>query len=1031
MEKKLALWRSVLLISLLQLTIFSFAQNNFPVTGKVTDNTGKPLEGVTIQVKGTTISTETKQDGTFSINAPSGKSVLVFSSIGYSLKEVPIANHNQLNLSMAVADNSMDQVVVIGYGTVKKRDVTGAVAGINEKEIKSRPVTDALQAMQGKVAGVDISSAERPGTVGSITIRGLRSLTASNSPLFVVDGIPLSTGGIEYINPNDIESIDVLKDASATAIYGSRGANGVVIITTKQGRTGKTTLNLNLSTTFETLEDREEMFNAADYITFRRWAYYYKNPAVYPRGDQPTIANDKIIFLATSDPSAWANIAKGWASGTWDGSKVQTTDWRGMVTQTGITHNLNLSVSGGSDKIKSYTSFGYLNNKGTQRGQSFIRYSANSNVDINATRWFSMGSNLNVSYSIQEYGQSRTGATTVSSSSTLYESARALFPYAVPFDSAGNRIFYPGGDVSWKNVVDEWNLNQDQRTTLRAFGSFYGEIDFGAIHPILKNLKYRVNFGPDFSLYRDGTYIDPNSVISSGASSASLAKTQRFSYTLDHLVYYNKSIGMHDIALTLLASQTQYSEETSSISAKGIAFGSQRWNALSKTYIPAGNLQNYTSGLTESQLQSYMARINYTFNDRYLLTASARRDGASMLAEGHKYSWFPSAAIAWRVNRERFMQEARWVNDLKLRFGVGVTGNSAISPYATQGALTSLFYPFVTTLSPGAIPSTTLANQNLGWEKTTQYNLGVDFSVLNRRISGSLDLYKSNTTDLLLKMTIPTVTGFSTTFANVGETANKGIDLSLSTMNISTRSFNWSTNASVSYQKNHIVTLAIGKQDDINNGWFIGQPIGVIYGYRSAGLWHLEDSATYNLFNANGSNFSAGSARPVDINGDNKIDPNHDRVIIGYTTPRWIVGMTNTFSYKGLELSVFLYGRLKYMYNTGGESETARPVQRKIDYYNENNMNAEYQKPFYSEGSGDSYSGILGYRDASFIKVRNISLGYTLDSRVLKTTAISSVKAYVQIVNPGMLFSKISWLDMDVVGPIYNRGITVGLNASF
>jgi hypothetical protein len=235
----------------------------------------------------------------------------------------------------------------------------------------------------------------------------------------------------------------------------------------------------------------------------------------------------------------------------------------------------------------------------------------------------------------------------------------------------------------------------------------------------------------------------------------------------------------------------------------------------------------------------------------------------------------------------------------------------------------------------------------------------------------------------------------------------------------------------VSYQKNQIVTLAIGKQDDINNGWFIGQPIGIIYGYRSAGLWHLEDSATYNLFNANGSNFSAGSARPVDINGDNKIDPNHDRVIIGYTTPRWIVGMTNTFSYKGLELSVFLYGRLKYMYNTGGESETARPVQRKINYYNENNMNAEYQKPIYSEGSGDSYSGILGYRDASFIKVRNISLGYTLDSRILKTTSISSVRAYLQVVNPGMLFSKISWLDMDVVGPTYNRGITVGLNASF
>ncbi len=1032
MKKKLALWRNALLISLLlQLTIFSFAQSNFSVTGKVTDNAGKPLEGVTVQVKGTAITTVTKPDGSFSITAPSGKSVLVFSSVGYVLKEMPIANKNELNLSMNIADNSLDQVVVIGYGAVKKRDVTGAIAGINEKDIKSRPVDNALQAMQGKVAGVDIGSNERPGEVATITIRGLRSLNASNAPLYVVDGIPLATGGIEYINPNDIESIDVLKDASSTAIYGARGANGVVIVTTKQGKAGKTTLNLNASTTIETLVDRQEMFNAADYITFRRWAYYYKNPAVYPRGDQPTIANDKVIFLATSDPSAWANIAKGWASGTWDGSQVPTTDWRGMVTQTGITHNLNLSVAGGNDKIKSYTSFGYLDNKGTQRGQSFIRYSANSNVDINATRWFSMGSNVNVSYSVQEFGQSNAGRTTVSSSNTLYESARALFPYAVPYDSAGNRIFYPGGDVSWKNVVDEWNLNQDERTTLRAFGSFYGQIDFGAFLPVLKNLRYRLNFGPDFSLYRDGTYIDPNSVISSGASSASLSKAQTFSYTLDHLIYYNKSIGRNDIGLTLLASQTKYSQETSSISAKGIAFGSQRWNALSKNFIPASNLQDYSSGLTETQLQSYMGRLNYTFNDRYLFQASVRRDGASMLAEGHKYSWFPAASIAWRMNRENFMRDATWVNELKLRFGYGVSGNYAIPAYATQGPLTSIFYPFGTTLTAGAIPSATMANPLLGWERTTQYDLGLDFSLLNRRISGSLDAYKSGTTDLLMLMSLPTVTGFTNTYSNVGETAGKGVELSLTTANISTRSFNWTTTTTVTYEKDHIVTLATGKQDDINNNWFIGQPIGVIYGYKNAGLWHLADSNIYKQFNANGSAFSAGSVRPVDINGDNKIDPNHDRVIIGSTRPTWVVGMTNTFSFKSFELSVFLYGRLHYLYNTGGESETARPVQRSINYYNENNMNAEYQKPIYSEGSGDSYSGALGYKQASFIKVRNISLGYVLDNRLLKTNAFSSLKAYVQIVNPGMLYSKISWLDMDVVGPTYNRGITVGINASF
>lgn len=1032
MKKSIAFRRNVLLISLFNLcAIFSFAQNNFPVTGKITDNTGNPLQGVTVQIKGIKMATVTNADGTFSIKAPSGNSVLVFSSVGFTSKEVPIENKAQVNVTLSAADNSMDQVVVIGYGAVKKKDVTGAVTGINEKDIKSRPVVDALQAMQGKVAGVDIGSTERPGTVGTINIRGVRSLTASNSPLYVVDGIPLMTGGIEYINPTDIESIDVLKDASATAIYGSRGANGVVIVTTKQGKVGKTSLSLNLSTTAEKLVDREDMFNAAEYIDFRRWAYYYKNPAVYPRGDQPTIANDKQIFLATGDPSAWANIAQGWASGNWDGSKVQTTDWRGLVTQTGITKNLNVSVSGGSEKAKAYASFGYLGNTGTTKGQSYKRYNANLNVDVNATKWFQLGSNLTVSYSIQEFGQSKTGATTVSSSNSLYESARALFPYAVPYDSAGNRVFYPGGDISWKNVVNEWNLNQDQRTTLRAFGSLYGQIDFGGFIPVLKDLKYRVNFGPDFSTYRDGTYIDANSVISSGSNSASLNKQQTFSYTLDHLLYYTKSIGRHDIGLTLLSSQTKFTRDSNYIAANGIAFGSQKWNALSKSYIPASNLTAYASGLTESQLQSLMARINYSFNDKYLLTVSARRDGASMLAEGHKYSWFPSMAIAWKMNDESFLENATWVNDLKLRFGVGVTGNSAINPYATQGAVTSLFYPYTTTITPGAIPSLTFANQSLGWEKTTQYNLGLDFAVLNRRISGSLDVYKSKTSDLLMQMSIPTVTGYTTTYANVGETANKGIDLSLSTVNIRSRNLTWTTSASISWQKDKIVTLSNGKQDDINNTWFINQPIGVIYGYQGAGIWHVGDSAAYKQFNANGTSFTPGNARPVDVNGDNKIDANHDRVIIGNTRPRWIVGMTNTVNYKSFEFSIFLYGRLKYMYNTGGESETARGVQRSINYYNENNMNAEYQKPYYSEGSGDPYYVVLGYRNASFIKIRNISLGYSLDGKSLKTSSFSNLKVFVQVANPGMLFSKIDWLDMDVIGPTYNRGITFGVNATF
>lgn len=1001
------------------------------ITGKVMDSSGTVLSGVSVFLKGTTTGSLTDASGHYSISLPSEKGILVFSYIGYETKEVPFDRQVKLDVVLSLKANSLNEIVVVGYGTQKRKDVTGAIAGISQKEIEARPVADALQAMQGKVAGVDITSTQRPGTVDDITIRGVRSLTASNSPLFVVDGIPLTTGGIDYLNPSDIASIDVLKDASATAIYGSRGANGVVIVTTKQGKVGRTTLDVNMATTIEQLENKMEMMDAGEYITFKRWSYYYKNPAVYPRGDEPTVDNDKAIFLASGDPDAWTNIEKGWAGGVWDGSKVATTDWLGMVTQTGITNNFNLSASGGTDKIKSYASFGYLDNKGTQRGQAYKRYSANVNVDIKATKWFSMGGNLQASYSIQEYGQSTLGGNPLSSQGSIYEQARSELPYTVPYDADGNRIEYPGGDVAIKTIANEWNLSQDQRTTLRAFGSFYAQVDIGEILPVLKNLKYRVNFGPDISSYRDGVYIDSASVRSSGINYASLGKQQHTSYTLDHLIYYNNSIGKHDFGLTLLGSWTQYSIESSSIAAYGVAFPSQKWNALTSSYISSTDLTDYSSGLTKSQLQSYMARINYSYDEKYILTASARRDGASQLAEGHKYSWFPSAALAWRMDKEGFMHSVGWVNDLKVRFGVGVTGNSAIDAYATQGALTSLFYPFNGTLTAGTTPSAIMANQALGWEKTTQYNVGIDFSLFNRRVLGSLDLYKSKTTDLLMQMNIPTVTGYTQTYANVGATANKGIDLSLTTMNIKGGDFNWTTTTNVSWQNDHIVSLANGDQDDINNNWFIGQPSGVIYGYKSAGLWQPGDAAIYEEYNHNGSSFTPGNVRPVDINGDTAFDANNDRVIIGNTRPRWIVGMTNTFTYKSFELSVFLYGRLQYKYDTGGENQGARGSQRLINYYTEINTQADYQKPIRSDGSGDIYYTALGYKDGSFIKIRNISLGYNFNPKALKKASITALKAYVQIANPGMLFSKINWLDMDVVSPTYNRGITIGVNASF
>ncbi|GEO12027.1 SusC/RagA family TonB-linked outer membrane protein [Segetibacter aerophilus] len=1018
-------------------SFFSIKAQSIAVSGRVTDDAGNGLAGVTVGVKGNASkAVVTDGTGAFSIPVATGKETLVFSYVGFTEQEIKLQNQTTLAVSLVPLSKSLEDVVVIGYGSVKRKDVTGAVAGINQKDIKSRPVTNALEAMQGKVAGVDITSSERPGTLGNITIRGVRSLTASNSPLFVVDGIPLITGGIESINPNDIETIDVLKDASATAIYGSRGANGVVIVTTKQGKTGRLTLNLNSSFRFENIVDREKMFNAADFITFRRWAYYYAGLnrttgiSTYPRGDQPNIANDRTYFAATADPFAWANIAQGWASGTWDGSKVATTDWRGLVKQQSLTSDNTISVSGGTDKIKAYGSFGYLNNTGTIRGQSFKRYSAKVNVDFAATKWLSFGNNISVTYSAQEYGQSPTNVATIGTpAGGLYESARGLFPYAVPYDSSGARILFPGGDNSYKNIVDEWNYNRDQRVTLRAFGSLYTQLNFGSIIPALKGLRYRLNFGPDFSSYRDGLYIDANSVANGGSTNyASLINHKTFSYTLDHLLYYDKTVGDHSFGLTLLQSQTAYTRDTSTITGNGIPLPSQLWNALSSGTV-TGSLST-SSNIVQQQLLSYMARLNYSFKDKYLLTISARDDGASQLAEGHKYSLFPSAALAWRINKEKFMRVG-WVDDLKLRIGAGVTGNSAIAPYSTQGAVTSLFYPFGANNTAGSIPNSILANKELEWEKTTQYNYGLDFSVFRRRVSGSIDYYTSKTTDLLMQRSIPTVTGFTTTFANVGKTANRGVDINITTVNINQKDLQWTTTINAAWQKDRIVTLSNGNQDDINNNWFIGQPVGVIYGYKSLGLWQAGDSALMKGYTTN--TFSAGNVKVADLNGDNKIDPNNDRQIIGSTRPRWVVGMTNSINYKGFDLSIFLYGRLSYLYNAGGEGQTARGVTRQINYYTENNTNADFQKPIFNAGGAaqDPYFPALGYLQASFIKVRNISLGYTLGSEALGKSGVSSLKAYVQVANPGMLFSKIDYLDMDVVSPTYNRGITIGINASF
>ncbi len=1010
------------------------------VSGKVTDQSGGSLPGVSVVLKGTTNGTITDMDGKFTLSNIPENGKLQFSFVGMKMQEISAEGKTTINVTLEDETIGIEEVVAVGYGVQKKSDVTGSLVRVGAEEIRSRPVTNAVQAMQGRAAGVDITSNERPGTVGDITIRGVRSLTASNSPLYVVDGIPLVTGtvdaggntsnkvtlgGIDNMNPNDIESIDILKDASATAIYGSRGANGVVLITTKKGKSGKLSLNFDSSVTTEKIHEFSPLFSAGDYVEYRRWAEYNAYPTVYARGDQPTQANDAKIF--TGDDTAWNNILKGWSGSTWDGSKLTTTNWTDFVTRTGVTTQNTLSASGGTDKMKAYGSFGYTDSQGVVKGQGFKRYNANVSVDLTPLKWFSFGGNLNSSYSIQEYGQSTAGNVGVSAQTGLYQSAYGIFTYAQPYDVNGNRIDYPGGDIAVKTIIDEEQYSQDQRVTFRTFGSLYAQLDFGSLIPVLKGLRFRTNFGPDVQSWRDGIYDDGKSVIRSGSAYASLEKRQRISYTLDHLLYYDTKFGKHGFGMTLLQSQTQFETESSFMSADNVPFSSQKWNAMGAV----SSLKSWSSGIVKQSLLSYMARLNYSYTDKYLLTVSGRYDGASVLAAGNKWSFFPSAALGWRMDQENFMKNVNWVTQLKLRLGYGVTGNAAIDPYSTKGRLEAMFYPFGATSTAGQLNVTTMANQELGWEKTSQYNVGIDYSIFKSRISGSFDVYTSHTTDLLLKKSIPTVTGFLDTYANIGETKSKGADLTVNTVNIKTHDFEWSSSINASYQDNQIVSLANGKQDDLNNKWFIGQSQSIVYGYEANGVWQDSDAAEMAKFNANGHTFSAGNVKPIDQNGDYKIDANNDRVIVGSTIPKYILGITNTFNYKGFELSALVYGRMGYIYSTGGEGMVGRYQQRAVNYWTPTNTNSDYQKPIYSAGYGDQYYESLGYKHGSFLKIRNISLGYNFPERIANKLKLSKLRLYVQASNPGFIFSQVSYVDLDTKYHASNRGFVTGLSVQF
>ncbi|WP_335964859.1 TonB-dependent receptor [Galbibacter sp. PAP.153] len=1048
MKQKFFLWLSTLLLILISGSIYGQGRN---ITGTVTDASGIPMPGVNVVVKGTQRGVSTDFDGNYSINASQGE-VLVFTYVGSQTIEKTITQQSTYNAVMELDSNELDEVVVIGYGTAKKSDVTGALVSVGSEELMTQPVNNAFEALQGKAAGVDITSNQRPGQIGTVRIRGNRSLTASNAPLYVVDGVPLmSPSSIETLNPRDIESIEVLKDASATAIYGSRGANGVIIVSTKKGKPGRFSLNYTGVATTATIVDRAPSMSAADFIEFRRWAAYNLDPEVYAHPDNPTYENDYVIFDSALDgQTSRDNVLRGWEGGTYDPSRVVDTDWTDFVTQTALTTEHNISASGGTERMNAYGSFGYLNNEGTQKGQFYERYTAKLSAEIKATDWFTLNATMNATWSDQDYGMSQLGARSGTGPDAIYGNAKAIYNMAVPYDSEGNPVINPGGESGIYTIIDEWDKSTQQSETMRLLGSLSATLDLGEIVSPLKGLQYKMNFGPDFRHWREGSYIDGTSSYkinadgSTGVNYARLRNRRDFSWTLDNMLLYNRTFAeKHNLGLTLLQTASSWNIEESAMSANNIPKESYLWNAFGTIDITnPDNNASMSSGLTERQLSSYMVRANYGFDDRYLITLSGRWDGASQLGEGNKWDFFPSAAFAWRIKQEDFMTGVTWLSDLKLRLGFGTTGNSAVDPYATKGDVTQIYLPFngmsntvgYTTNEPYySKDQLTMANPALGWEKTTQYNIGLDFAMFNNRINGSLDMYKSFTNELLMSVNIPTLTGYPNIIANIGKTNNRGVELTLNATPIETGGgFAWDTNVNIAWQKDEIEELAYGKNDMVDNQWFIGRSIAVEYGYDNEGLWQdtPEDQAEMELWNANGYDFTPGNVRPKDQNGDYEMTE-EDRVVLGNSNPRWVIGWNNAFSYKGIELSMNIYSRLNYTDNIGGQAFTAHSNQINVDYWTPDNPGAEFQKPILGQatsGSQDDFSGILGFKDAGFVKIRNISLGYNFPSDFCSKNGFDNLKIYFQAINPGSIYQAVDWYDFDVNSTFFNRSFALGIN---
>ncbi|GGF26537.1 SusC/RagA family TonB-linked outer membrane protein [Hymenobacter cavernae] len=996
-------------VSTLQARPLARTVAEWQLTGRVVSGSNEGLPGVTVVVKGTTNGTTTGADGAFTLSVPETAGTLVFSYIGYQTQERKFSGSEALTIKLVEDTKALDEVVVVGYGTQKKGDVTGAIASFNAEKLQERPLARVDQALVGQLAGVQVKQTTGvPGRGFSVQVRGAGSITANNEPLYVIDGFPLEAAAqnssgrfasgspLDNINPNDIENIEVLKDAAAAAIYGSRAANGVVLITTKRGKSGKPKINLNTYAGFTQAVRKLDMLNSEEWID-RSVEIINANWVASGPGrlaTQTTAERQTALKVTTIDPRYM--IDDRWLQPGHPG--LDFVNWQKEAFRTGFTQDVQLAASGASDFVNYYVSGDYLKQDGMVVGLGYKRYSGRANVEVKASDKFKFGLNISPSYSITNdpgvEGKDNL-LHLVATSSPVVESTAGLNT------NTGDFTYYNWGTTR-NSPIRLLEKSIGDTRTFRTLGTVYGDFQ------IIKGLALRSTANIDNTDAQSKSYAPAfvSGSLGNRQASGSYSSFRRQTFVNENTLTYTKTLGgKHDITGLAGYSYNFTKLYSQALSATG-GFVNQAVTTLNAAVNISGTANNYTTE-TQSALISYFGRVQYAYSGKYLLSASIRRDGSSRFGENTKFGVFPAASVGWRISQEGFMQGIAPISDLKLRASVGYSGNNGIGDYSSIATLGIYNYTFGGAQASGQAPNR-VNNPDLKWERSRTYDVGFDFGVLKNRLTGSFDYYTKTSKDLLLNIPVLSAAGFSTQLTNIGEVVNRGLELELTSHNL-VGAFQWNTSVNVSHNSNKVVHLGVGDApieiqsafDIPNNILKVGQPLYSIYVVKQDGILSQSDidggAALYG-------SQTVGDPKYVDANNDKKIDAN-DRQIVGHPNPNYIWGVTNSFRYKGFDLSVLVQGQnggsIYSLFGRAVDRTGTGQVDNVIGLYRDRWRSPE------DPGAGlrgKAYSTFGRIKNTDWLyssdywRVRNITLGYDLGLLINKSIA-QGARIYVTAEN--------------------------------